>query len=173
MKDFFKTDNIREFTRVDPTEKSENFDFNFKLYKSLIIHDYKKRAIQKQRPQTIEQFAINRLTFKERPADSSALVMTKDFDHGKAQNSEKNKVRNKKRHFQGCSHLERKHYAKGMCKDCYGKIGRQKLAIQCAHTDKKNYALGMCNTCYYKFYNQRLRYHRADLVQDTDEVATE
>ena len=71
---------------------------------------------------------------------------------------EKNKVKNKKQQNQGCTHLEKLHYAKGMCKDCYNKTGRKKLAFECVHTNKPNYALGMCNRCYYTFYNSKLRY---------------
>ena len=49
MRDYYKIDtNMRGVSETDPTERQ--FGFNFKLYKSLIIHDYKKRAIQKERP---------------------------------------------------------------------------------------------------------------------------
>ena len=59
MKDLYKT----EVTNFDTP-----IEFNFKLYKSMIIHDYKRRAIQKDKTYKIEKFSINRLTLKEKRA---------------------------------------------------------------------------------------------------------
>ena len=43
-----------------------------------------------------------------------------------------------------CPHFLRQHYAKGMCKLCYAKRGREKRAWKCPHTDKPLYAKGRC-----------------------------
>ena len=45
-----------------------------------------------------------------------------------------------------CTHLDRKHYARGMCLNCYLK-SRQK-ATGCTHPDRPKYAKNMCCSCY-------------------------
>ena len=52
-----------------------------------------------------------------------------------------------------CPHVQRKHYAKNMCNNCYHKTGRNKNAWECDHKDRKHYAKGFCQMCYLKFYN--------------------
>jgi hypothetical protein len=52
-----------------------------------------------------------------------------------------------------CPHVQRKHYAKNMCNNCYHKSGRNKNAWECEHQDRKHYAKGYCQMCYLKFYN--------------------
>lgn len=56
---------------------------------------------------------------------------------------DKKKPRAAKNNFK-CGHHERKHYAKGMCCNCYHKKGREKLAWGCEHKDKAHYAKGLC-----------------------------
>ena len=48
------------------------------------------------------------------------------------------------RKITACPHFLRQHYAKGMCKLCYAKRGREKRAWKCPHTDKPLYAKGRC-----------------------------
>ena len=47
-----------------------------------------------------------------------------------------------------CSHVDREHYAKGLCKKCYHQFGRKKTAEGCEHTDRPSYANKMCMVCY-------------------------
>jgi hypothetical protein len=47
-----------------------------------------------------------------------------------------------------CKHYNKKHYAKGMCYNCYHRQGRHKKAWECKHKDKPHYAKGLCNNCY-------------------------
>ena len=47
-----------------------------------------------------------------------------------------------------CKHLDRKHYARGMCNYCYHVYGRDKMATNCPHQTDFNYAKGMCHSCY-------------------------
>lgn len=60
-----------------------------------------------------------------------------------------------------CPHKDRKHYAKGMCNNCYHKKGRSKLAHNCPHKDRPLYAKGKCQFCYLHFYHKtRVIIHR-------------
>ena len=54
-----------------------------------------------------------------------------------------------------CEHVDRKHYAKGLCSTCYHKGGRTKLAWNCEHKDRVHYAKGCCTDCYVKFHSTR------------------
>ena len=52
-----------------------------------------------------------------------------------------------------CEHKERKHFAKGLCKNCYTTSIRKsnsKKASGCAHTDRPHYSSGLCVNCYHK-----------------------
>ena len=51
-----------------------------------------------------------------------------------------------------CEHTDRKHYAKGLCNNCYHKHGRKKAPWNCKH--KVMYASGMCHNCYINRYNK-------------------
>ena len=54
-----------------------------------------------------------------------------------------------------CPHFGEKHYAKGMCTNCYHKGGRDKKPWLCDHTDKFHYARGYCQNCYsIKFFKK-------------------
>lgn len=61
----------------------------------------------------------------------------------------------KKKVITNCEHSERNFYAKGMCKNCYHKQGRTKLASCCP--DKKLYAKKLCQNCYMKHYGKEKR----------------
>jgi hypothetical protein len=54
-----------------------------------------------------------------------------------------------------CEHVNRKHYAKGLCSTCYHRGGRTKLAWRCEHKDKLHYAKGCCQECYLLFHSKR------------------
>ena len=43
-----------------------------------------------------------------------------------------------------CRHEERPHYARGMCKSCYGKFGNKTKATCCEHIDEVVYGRGLC-----------------------------
>lgn len=61
----------------------------------------------------------------------------------------------KKRDITNCEHPDREFYAKGMCKNCYHKHGRNKPATCCA--SKKMYAKSLCQNCYMKQYGKGKR----------------
>mmetsp|Transcript_21120 Transcript_21120/g.24495 ORF Transcript_21120/g.24495 Transcript_21120/m.24495 type:complete len:282 (+) Transcript_21120:58-903(+) len=52
-----------------------------------------------------------------------------------------------------CGHPERKHYAKGLCNNCYHKFGRVGKPELCEHDII--YAKGLCQKCYLLNYNQQ------------------
>jgi hypothetical protein len=54
-----------------------------------------------------------------------------------------------------CEHIDRKHYAKGLCSTCYHKNGRTKTAWNCMHTNMIHYAKGCCQECYITFHSKR------------------
>ena len=56
-----------------------------------------------------------------------------------------------------CPHTTSKHYAKGMCDQCYHIHGRTKRANNCEHSDKLVYAQGMCVNCYQRYQRQKRR----------------
>ncbi|CAG9324869.1 unnamed protein product [Blepharisma stoltei] len=60
------------------------------------------------------------------------------------------KRRKKTQRITACQHINKKHYARGMCNSCYHRYGRDTYAWLCEHTDRKLYAKGMCELCYNK-----------------------
>ena len=71
------------------------------------------------------------------------------------------------RNIWACSHVNRKHYAKGMCMTCYHRAGRTKKAWTCPHTHKVHYALGLCQNCYLA-RNYQLRKVKSQKSSETD-----
>ena len=67
-----------------------------------------------------------------------------------------------------CPHLERKHYDKNMCNNCYHAFGRDKKAWICAHNDKSHYALGLCQSCYHSKYAQGRKFEN-NKIEDKQE----
>ena len=61
----------------------------------------------------------------------------------------------KSKYVTNCEHVDRKHYAKGLCSSCYHKGGRTKLAWNCPHSDRVLYAKGCCQECYSVIKRQR------------------
>ena len=104
--------------------------FNFRIYKSTIIHDYRRRS----------QLRLKQESCVVEP--KSKIIRKRCY---------------KKRPITNCDHTDEPHYAKGMCKRCYGQQGRDIKARDCDHIDKPHFALGKCKTCYFKFYNEKLR----------------
>ena len=51
-----------------------------------------------------------------------------------------------------CEHTNEKYYSRGLCKNCYHKLGRIKMATACEHKDRKLYARNVCKGCYLKIY---------------------
>lgn len=51
-----------------------------------------------------------------------------------------------------CGHENRQHYAKGLCGNCYRRVGRTKKPWKCNH--EKLYAAGLCQNCYTNQYNK-------------------
>lgn len=68
--------------------------------------------------------------------------------------AQKSSVRTTKQ-ITNCEHVNRRHYAKGLCSTCYHKGGRTKLAWNCEHTDRLHYAKGCCCDCYVQFHSTR------------------
>ena len=51
-----------------------------------------------------------------------------------------------------CPHVDKKHYAKKMCHNCYHRKGKTKMASKCEHTNKPHYSNGLCQNCYLAQY---------------------
>lgn len=71
----------------------------------------------------------------------------------------KNSAKNKKI---TCPHTDRDHFAKGLCKSCYLKVGRTKKPSACSHDHL--YAKGLCQKCYMVKY--RLHQKKSSLVEE-------
>ena len=56
-----------------------------------------------------------------------------------------------------CPHTDQKHYAKNLCRNCYFRIGRHRMAWKCAHKTARLYAKGKCHPCYLLTYNKKQR----------------
>ena len=63
-----------------------------------------------------------------------------------------------------CGHPEKEHYAKGMCNNCYHRVGRNKAPWLCNHSKLYaciNYIIcligGLCQNCYINKYNLKRR----------------
>lgn len=50
----------------------------------------------------------------------------------------------KRREIFKCPHVDKKHYAKNMCHNCYHRRGKTKMASACDHTNKPHYSNGLC-----------------------------
>lgn len=44
-----------------------------------------------------------------------------------------------------------------MCNNCYHSNGRNKKAWKCSHVQKSHYALGVCQTCYQSKYTTKVK----------------
>lgn len=75
--------------------------------------------------------------------------------------AQKSNVRTTKQ-ITNCEHVNRKHYAKGLCSTCYHKGGRTKLAWNCEHRDRLHYAKGCCTDCYVQFHSTRGKGRKKD-----------
>ncbi len=51
-----------------------------------------------------------------------------------------------------CNHLEKKHYAKNMCHNCYHRKGKSRMAHACEHKTRPHYSNGLCQSCYLAQY---------------------
>jgi hypothetical protein len=96
----------------------------------------------------------------EKPTPLVQMEKKKDFLRHK-----RKRLRNSKK-ITNCPHIDKKHYAKNMCSNCYHNYGRDKKAWECGHTDKPHYALGICQTCYQSKYAQN---RKAELKPKTEE----
>ncbi|CAD8054906.1 unnamed protein product [Paramecium sonneborni] len=94
--------------------------------------------------------------------DTSARVT--QFD-GLQNEKEIPKTTNKKisKKINTCGHPDKEHYAKGMCNNCYHRVGRNKQPWLCSH--KKLYACGLCQNCYINQYNKKRRVENQDQQQ--------
>jgi hypothetical protein len=63
------------------------------------------------------------------------------------------KIKKCEKNVNTCGHPERKHYAKGMCNNCYHKYGRIGKPDLCEHDVL--YAKGLCQKCYLVKYNHQ------------------
>ncbi|CAD8143284.1 unnamed protein product [Paramecium octaurelia] len=98
-------------------------------------------------------------------ADTNARVM--QFD-GLPNEKEIPKAINKKisKKINTCGHPDKEHYAKGMCNNCYHRVGRNKQPWLCSH--KKLYACGLCQNCYINQYNKKRRVENQDQQQQQE-----
>jgi hypothetical protein len=71
-------------------------------------------------------------------------------------NTKSKKIKKKRN---SCGHPDKKHYAKGMCNNCYHKYGRFAKPTGCDHD--LLYAKGLCQKCYVTKYNKQ----KADKVK--------
>ena len=53
-----------------------------------------------------------------------------------------------------CEHTNEKYYSRGLCKNCYHRLGRIKMATACPHRDRKLYARHVCKGCYLRIFHR-------------------
>eukprot|EP00742_Colponemidia_sp_Colp-10_P001222 GILJ01001315.1.p1 GENE.GILJ01001315.1~~GILJ01001315.1.p1 ORF type:complete len:842 (+),score=144.64 GILJ01001315.1:194-2719(+) len=88
------------------------------------------------------------------PISTPSSTMNKGGDSTQYKNAPIIPRIRRRREITNCPHKDRKHYAKGMCNNCYHRSGRQKPAWLCPHTDRLHYARGKCQLCYLNFYHK-------------------
>ncbi len=54
-----------------------------------------------------------------------------------------------------------------MCNNCYHSNGRNKKAWKCSHLQKPHYALGVCQTCYQSKYTTKIKNALEDNIVNT------
>jgi hypothetical protein len=105
-----------------------------------------ERQIERQREKS--KIKIPEMSSDEQ-SGSEFITLNKDSDllsPGKRSKSAKGVTE--------CPHVERKHYAKNMCYNCYHNRGRNKCAWKCVHKEKRHYAKGVCQNCYHSSYKE-------------------
>jgi hypothetical protein len=75
----------------------------------------------------------------------------------------------KRRKSNVCGHLDRDHYAKNLCYNCYHRKGRTKKPWNCSHD--RLYAQGLCQNCYINEYNRKKRLN--EVKKSEDEIESE
>lgn len=54
-----------------------------------------------------------------------------------------------------------------MCNNCYHSNGRNKKAWKCSHLEKTHYALGVCQNCYQSKYTTKVKNSLKENIGDT------
>jgi hypothetical protein len=94
---------------------------------------------------SIKKDIMKNLSTKMNGHDESTLLLMRELQVKNVLNNPFNK---QNRSVTNCKHINKKHYAKGMCYNCYHRQGRNKKAWECGHRNKPHYAKGLCNSCY-------------------------
>jgi len=90
---------------------------------------------------------------------SGYCIINQNEDQWDEQSNNKNLdmddlMKKKTKEIINCPHVDRKHYAKNMCNNCYHKQGRMKKAWDCSHVNLFHYAKGKCQNCYLSTYHK-------------------
>lgn len=67
-----------------------------------------------------------------------------------------------------CPHLDKKHYAKNMCHNCYHRKGKSRMADACEHTTRPHYSNGLCQSCYLAQYYLKRKIKMAEKQQKAE-----
>ena len=70
-----------------------------------------------------------------------------------------------------CHHLDKKHYAKNMCHNCYHRKGKSKMASACIHKNKPHYSNGLCQNCYLAQYYLKRKKKNESKLRDADKTS--
>ncbi len=94
---------------------------------------------------------------KRRDTNQSKLTMGFDSEASHREGDEVPRLEHskkiyKKRAITGCPHTDKPYYAKGMCVNCYHRLGRSKKAWKCPHKTVTHYSKGLCKYCYLASY---------------------
>ncbi len=103
-------------------------------------------AIRDEIEDSIRRDVFTKLWLSLSNNDESILAIMNEVGKDKVYNNHLN--HKETRSITNCKHINKKHYAKGMCYNCYHRQGRNKKAWVCTHSDKPHYAKGLCNSCY-------------------------
>lgn len=61
----------------------------------------------------------------------------------------------------------------GMCNNCYHSNGRNKKSWKCVHVERPHYALGVCQTCYQLKYNSKPKKDLEEIVNSSNKEEEE
>ena len=139
---------------LDETQERPQLFFDFTVYSQQITQNLLKREakqFEKELRTQEDTLESNDQKLRSTISDCKKIKIVK-------------KMRKRKSTAIRCVHTDRKHHAKGLCKQCYGRQGITTLATACEHTTKFAHARDMCRLCYFKWYNRFQREANKDLV---------
>jgi hypothetical protein len=112
-------------------------------------------TVQEQSDSLVNGNKCRQIFEPQKTSTAEQKTISKPIPLGYVQIQKQSSINRKTKVITKCNHVDRKHYAKGLCSTCYHRSGRTKTAWKCQHTDQLHYAKGCCQECYLTFHSKR------------------